>query len=298
MKSGVFTGLTAGATWLLLAVLALIIAGGIWAGGPHLSWRLVSEPASGDMFDPAKAGLLSMILGTVSRVFLMTLFVMPAGVITAIYLGEYAPPKAWTTRFMRAAITNLAGVPSIVFGLFGLGFFVGFLGGGIDGLAGSGGIKWGRPALVWASLTLALMTLPVVIVATEESLRAIPSGIREAALALGATRLQTIVRVVLPQAVPGILTGGILAIGRAAGEVAPILFTGAAFLTDGRIGLADRFMDLAYHVFVLSTQSPDLERSRPLLHASVLVLLVLTVLLNLLAVLVRARIRAAAPARS
>jgi phosphate transport system permease protein len=199
---------------------------------------------------------------------------------------------------MRAAITNLAGVPSIVFGLFGLGFFVGFLGGGIDGLAGSGGIKWGRPALVWASLTLALMTLPVVIVATEESLRAIPSGIREAALALGATRLQTIVRVVLPQAVPGILTGGILAIGRAAGEVAPILFTGAAFLTDGRIGLADRFMDLAYHVFVLSTQSPDLERSRPLLHASVLVLLVLTVLLNLLAVLVRARIRAAAPARS
>jgi len=288
-RSALFTGLTGAAVWAILATLALILGISLAGGAPGFSWRLLAGRPGRDMFDIASTGLYPMIFGTVSRVFLMTLFVVPAGVITAVYLSEYAPKSSWATRFLRSAIENLAGVPSIVFGLFGLGFFVGFLGAGMDGLLG-GGSRFGRPALFWASMTLAVMTLPVVIVATEEALRSIPAGIREGALALGATRIQVILRIVLPQAVPGILTGAILAVGRAAGEVAPILFTGAAFSTDGvSDGLFDRFMDLAYHIFVLSTQSPNLDRTRPLLGATVLVLLLLTVTLNLLAVFVRAR---------
>jgi phosphate transport system permease protein len=151
---------------------------------------------------------------------------------------------------------------------------------------------WAKPALLWASLTLAVMTLPVVIVATEESLRAIPQGMREASLALGATKLETILRVVLPQALPGIMTGGILAVSRAAGEVAPILFTGVAYyMATLPHALTDQFMDLGYHVFVLSTQSPNIEATRPILYATVLVLLVLTFSLNLVAVFIRARVR-------
>jgi len=289
-----FTGLTGAAFWGIVAVFVLILGIGVTAGAPGISWSLLTGPAGPDMFDISRTGLIPMIVGTVNRVFLMTLFVVPAGVLTAVYLSEYARPRSPLTRLVRGAIVNLAGVPSIVFGLFGLGFFVGFVGQGLDGLAG-GSPRFGRPGLLWASLTLAVMTLPVVIVATEEALRSVPSGVREAALALGATRLQMIVRVVLPQAVPGILTGAILAVGRAAGEVAPILFTGAAFSAEGSGGgLFDRFMDLAYHIFILSTQSPDLDRTRPLLGATVLVLLVLTVTLNLLSVLLRARIRTAA----
>ena len=151
---------------------------------------------------------------------------------------------------------------------------------------------WGKPALVWASATLAVMTLPVVIVATEEALRAIPQGLREASLALGATKLQTIFKVVFPQALPGIMTGAILAISRAAGEVAPILFTGAAYyMADLPGSLHDQFMDLGYHVFILSTQSPDVRRTEPLLYATVFVLLVLTFSLNIAAIFVRASIR-------
>lgn len=289
-----FTGLTGAAFWGIVAVFVLILGIGVAAGAPGISWSLLTGPAGADMFDISRTGLLPMIVGTVNRVFLMTLFVVPAGVLTAVYLSEYAWPRSPLTRLVRGAIVNLAGVPSIVFGLFGLGFFVGFVGQGLDGLAG-GGPRFGRPGLLWASLTLAVMTLPVVIVATGEALGAVPSGVREAALALGATRLQMIVRVVLPQAVPGIITGAVLAVGRAAGEVAPILFTGAAFSAEGSGGgLFDRFMDLAYHIFILSTQSPDLDRTRPLLAATVLVLLVLTVTLNLLSVLLRARIRTAA----
>jgi phosphate transport system permease protein len=156
----------------------------------------------------------------------------------------------------------------------------------------AGDVVWGKPALLWASATLAVMTLPVVIVATEESLRAIPPGLREASLALGATKLETVWRVVLPQAVPGILTGAILAISRAAGEVAPILFTGAAYyMADLPKTLHDQFMDLGYHVFILSSQSPNVDRTRPLLFATVLVLLTLTFLLNIVAILVRAHMR-------
>jgi phosphate transport system permease protein len=198
------------------------------------------------------------------------------------------------TRIIRGAVNNLAGVPSIVFGLFGLGFFISFIGGRIDDVLYSSTAEpvWGKPALLWASLTLAVMTLPVVIVATEESLKAIPQGLREASLALGATKLQTIIKIVVPQAMPGIMTGGILAVSRAAGEVAPILFTGAAYyMANLPQSLSDQFMDLGYHVFILSTQSPNVEQTRPILFSTVLVLLLLTFALNIVAILIRARMR-------
>ncbi|MCK6500575.1 MAG: phosphate ABC transporter permease PstA, partial [Nitrospira sp.] len=241
---------------------------------------------------PAKAGILPMIIGTTARVLLMTLFVLPIGVTTAVYLTEYARTTAPLTRFIRGAVNNLAGVPSIVFGLFGVGFFISFLGGSIDEITRSPDPNWGKPALIWASLTLAVMTLPVVIVATEESLKAITPGLREASLALGATKLETIWKIVVPNALPGILTGAILAVSRAAGEVAPILFTGAAYyLKDTPKALNAQFMDLAYHVYVLSTQSPNVDLTRPILFGTVVVLLALTFSLNLVAVLVRAKIR-------
>lgn len=287
-----FGGLTGLATLLIVAILAVILLYLLALGGGQVSWRFVTGGTDADMFDVEKAGIFPMLLGTTARVMLMTLFVIPVGVTTAIYLTEYAQNTSLLTRFIRAAVNNLAGVPSIVFGLFGVGFFISFLGGGLDTLSGSAEPHWGKPALLWASLTLAVMTLPVVIVATEEALRAIAPGLREASLALGATKLETILKIVLPNALPGILTGGILAISRAAGEVAPILFTGAAYyLKDPPKSVADQFMDLAYHVYVLSTQSPNVELTRPILFGTVVVLLLLTFSLNLVAVLVRARIR-------
>jgi phosphate transport system permease protein len=287
-----FSGLTGLATLLILAILAVILGNIIINGWPNLTWHFVSTIPKKDFFDPATTGVLPMIIGTTIRVFVMTVFVLPIGVITAIYLTEYAPTHSPVTRIIRAAVNNLAGVPSIVFGLFGLGFFINFIGRNMDQLLQNPGPVWGQPAVLWASLTLAVMTMPVVIVATEESLKAIPSGLREASLALGATKLETIIRIVLPQALPGIMTGGILAVSRAAGEVAPILFTGVAYYMASLPGkLSDQFMDLGYHVFVLSTQSPDIEKTRPILYATVLVLLILTFALNFVAVLIRARVR-------
>jgi phosphate transport system permease protein len=279
---------------LILALLAVILVNIAWRGSDGFSLRFIFSNADKDMFDVQKAGVLPMIIGTTARVLLMTIFVLPIGVITAIYLTEYAHATSIFTRIIRGAVNNLAGVPSIVFGLFGLGFFINFVGGQMDGILSPNSPEphWGKPALLWASLTLAVMTLPVVIVATEESLRAIPQGLREASLALGATKLETILKVVLPQAIPGILTGAILAISRAAGEVAPILFTGAAYYMAGLPhSLADQFMDLGYHVFILSTQSPNIEKTTPILYATVLVLLLLTFALNVVAILVRARMR-------
>jgi phosphate transport system permease protein len=287
-----FSGLTGSATLIILAILAVILGNILLHGWPGLTWHFVSTIPKKDFFDPATTGVLPMIIGTSIRVFVMTLCVLPVGVITAIYLTEYAPTHSIATRIIRAAVNNLAGVPSIVFGLFGAGFFINFLGQHMDQLMQNPGPVWGKPAVLWASLTLAIMTLPVVIVATEESLKAIPPGLREASLALGATKLETILKIVLPQALPGIMTGGILAVSRAAGEVAPILFTGVAYYMASLPGkLSDQFMDLGYHVFVLSTQSPDIEKTRPILYATVLVLLILTFSLNLVAVLIRARVR-------
>lgn len=287
-------GLTGLATLIILAILCVIVADILVNGLRHISWRLVSTGTATDMFDVQKAGILPMIFGTTVRVLIMTVLVMPVGVLTAIYLTEYARVNSPVTRAIRTAVNNLAGVPSIIFGLFGAGFFVRFVGSGLDRIThtAAGQASWAHPGLLWASATLAVMTLPVVIVATEESLRAIPQGLREASLALGASKLETILRVVLPQAVPGIMTGAILAVSRAAGEVAPILFTGAAyFMAELPGSLKDQFMDLGYHVFILSTQSPNVDATRPLLYATVLVLLVLTFSLNIVAIFIRARIR-------
>jgi phosphate transport system permease protein len=289
-----FTGFTLAATALILLSLGSILGNILVNGGETFSWRFVTGGTEKDMFDAANAGVLPMIIGTTARVLLMTVFVVPIGVITAVYLSEYAPAHSLFTRFIRGAVNNLAGVPSIVFGLFGLGFFINFIGHEMDGWLRPGAPEplWGKPAILWASLTLAVMTLPVVIVATEESLRAIAPGLREGSLALGATKLQTIAQIVLPQALPGILTGTILAVSRAAGEVAPILFTGAAYyMASPPKALTDQFMDLGYHVFILSTQSPNIEKTRPILFATVLVLLLLTFALNFIAMLVRARMR-------
>lgn len=293
-RSFFFTGATGVATLLILALLATIIGNVVYFGWPGLSWRFVSTIPGEDFFGKESAAVLPMIVGTSARVILMTILVLPVGVITATYLTEYAPHTALSTRIIRGAVNNLAGVPSIVFGLFGLGFFISFVGKGLDTIlyGESGSRVWGEGSILWASATLATMTLPVVIVATEEALRTIPPGLREASLALGATKLQTIVKIVLPQALPGILTGAILAVSRAAGEVAPILFTGAAYyMADLPRSLSDKFMDLGFHVFILSTQSPDIEKTRSILYATVLVLLLLTFGLNLVAILIRSSMR-------
>ena len=292
--SPIGTGLMFLATAIILGFLAIILTNILWEGWEAFSWRFLSSRADQNMFEMQEAGILQMIVGTSARVILMTIFVMPVGVITAIYLSEYARRGSLLTRMIRSAVNNLAGVPSIVFGLFGLGFFVNFIGGNLDLLTrpDQPDPYWRNPALIWASLTLAVMTLPVVIVATEEALRAVPQGLREASMALGATRLETITRIVLPHGLTGIITGGILAIGRAAGEVAPILFTGAAYYMSGYPSqLTDQFMDLGYHIFILSTQSPDIEATRPILYATVITLLVLTFTFNFVTVLIRARLR-------
>ena len=280
---------TAAATLLVLVILAVILIDVAKNGIPRLTLGFLTKaPAEG----MTAGGIFPAIFGTVALVVLMTIAALPAGVATAIYLHEYANPTAPATRIVRIAVNNLAGVPSIVFGLFGLGFFVQFAGGTIDKLFYGGEKVYGQPALVWAALTMAILTLPVVIVATEEALSAVSHDVRLASAALGATKFQTIARVVLPQAVPGILTGAILAISRGAGEVAPILFTGAAyFLPTLPHTVHDQFMQLGYHVYVLATQSPDVDATRPLLYATVLVLLLLTFALNASAILVRSRMR-------
>lgn len=293
-ESTIFTGLTGAAAWLIVAILGIILFNIAWFGLPGLSWNFVAGSTAKDMFNPDHAGVMPMIFGTAALVILMTVMVVPVGVITAIYLTEYAPSSAASTRFIRGAVNNLAGVPAIVFGLFGLGFFISFVGGSMDALfyGSTAEPVWGKPAIIWAALTLATLTMPVVIVATEESLKAIPPGLREASLALGATKLQTVVKIVLPQALPGILTGSILAVSRGAGEVAPILFTGAAYyMAHLPTKLTDQFMELGYHVFILSTQSPNIEQTRPILYATVLVLLLLTFALNVVAIAIRMRIR-------
>ena len=294
LASGFFTSLTGLATLAILLFLAAILSNILINGLPGLSWRFVSTIPRKDFFEPESAAVLSMIIGTTIRVLVMTVFVIPIGVITAVYLTEYAASSSPYTRIIRVAIANLAGVPSIVFGLFGLGFFINFVGKNMDALLHSPTPVWGHESVLWASLTLAVMTMPVVIVATEESLKAITPGLREASLALGATKLETIIKIVLPNALPGILTGGIHAVSRAAGEVAPIRVTGVAYyMADLPTRLTDQFMDLGYHAFVLSTQSDNIEKTRPILYATVLVLLALTFSLNAVGIIARARMRKA-----
>ena len=289
LADGALAMASGAALLLVLAILTVILFDTIRHGTPHLSIGFLTQAPREGM---TQGGIFPAIIGMVEMVILMTIAGVPIGVATAIYLHEYASPVSPLTRAIRIAVANLAGVPSIVFGLFGLGFFVQFLGTGIDKAFFHNEKVFGQPALIWAALTMAVLTLPVVIVATEEALRAVPRELREASLALGATKFQTVFNVVVPQASAGILTGTILAVSRGAGEVAPILFTGAAyFLPLLPRGLSSQFMTPSYHVYVLSTQSPDVDATKPILYATVLVLLGLTFTLNIAAVVVRARMR-------
>jgi phosphate transport system permease protein len=281
--------LCSAATLLILTMLAIILGNIVVHGTSRLSWEFLSQPPLQGM---TAGGIFPAIYGTVLLVLLMSIAAVPFGVIVAIYFAEYAKKESKFYRWTRMAVNNLAGVPSIVFGLFGLGFFVHGIGQALDrGLYG-GQLVLGQPSILWASMTMAVLTLPVVIITVEETMRAVPQEYREASLALGATRLQTIVRVVLPQSWSGVLTGAILAVSRGAGEVAPVLFTGAAYyLPRLPTRVNDQFMQLGNHIFVLATQSPDVEATKPLLYSTVLVLLVLTFLLNVTAMVIRKRMR-------
>jgi len=263
----------------------------------HNVWRFVAD-------DPREAntegGIFPAIFGTVLMVLLMSVFVTPLGVVAAVYLKEYARQGLFT-RFIRIAVNNLAGVPSIVYGVFGLGFFVYTLGGSLDRLFFQEALPaptFGTGGLFWASLTLALLTLPVVIVSTEEGLSRIPRSIREGSLALGATKWETLWRTVLPMASPGIMTGLILAVARAAGEVAPLMLVGVVKLApalplDGNapfLHLDRKFMHLGFHIYDVGFQSPNVEAARPLVYATALLLVVVIVLLNLVAIQVRNRL--------
>jgi phosphate transport system permease protein len=282
-------GVTLAAVIIILAMLAIVLTDVVRGGLGTLSWEFVSQPPRQGM---TAGGVFPAIFGTAAMTLLMTVAAVPAGVATAIYLTEYASPASPIARLIRVCVANLAGVPSIVFGLFGLGFFISTVGRAIDKVAFGSQPVYGKPCLLWASLTLAILTLPVVVVATEEAILSVPRELREASFALGATRLQTVLRVVLPEALGGILTGTILAVSRGAGEVAPILFTGVAYyLPNLPTHLNDQFMGLGYHVYVLATQSPDVDRTKPQLYGTALVLLMLTFLLNFVAVWIRSRSR-------
>jgi len=284
---------TAVATLLIVSAIGFMLFEIIRGGWGKISIEfLTGAPAEG----MTAGGIFPAIIGTVLLVLIMSVAAVPIGTITAIYLSEYANRNSIFTKLIRFAVNTLAGVPAIVFGLFGLGFFVQFVGGGIDKfISGDAQLHWGQPNILWASLTMALLTLPVVIVSVEESLRAVPRDLREGSLALGATKFQTIIKVVLPNAYTGILTGAILAVGRGAGEVAPILFTGVAYFPPHLpSSLSDQFMQLGYHLYVMSTQSTDVEATIGIQYATALVLLALTFLLNFSAVFLRYRLRAKA----
>lgn len=242
-------------------------------GSPAISWEFLTAMPSDGM---KAGGLWPAIIGTLYLTLGTAVFAVPLGIAAAIYIAEYAPNNEWT-RLIRIAIINLAGIPSVVYGLFGLGLFVVFM-------------KFGTSILA-ASLTLSIMTLPVIISTTEEALRSVPTSFRVVSISLGATRWQTIRRVVLPEALPGIITGVILGLERAAGETAPILFTGAAFfLPQLPQSMFDATMALPYHLFVISTQVPGMPIR--IQYGTVLVLLMFVLIMNIAATVVRSRARA------
>jgi len=261
-------------------------------------WEFVSE-------DPREAntegGIFPAIFGTVMMVILMSIMVTPFGVVAAVYLSEYAK-QGFTTRLIRIAVNNLAGVPSIVYGVFGLGFFVYVLGGSIDQLFYPEALPsptFGTGGLLWASITLALLTVPVVIVATEEGLSRIPSSIKEGSLALGATKAETLFKIILPMTSPAMMTGVILAIARAAGEVAPLMLVGVVKLAPTLplnmnypyLHLDQKIMHLGFHIYDVGFQSPNVEAARPLVYATAFLLILVIALLNLSAVAIRNKLR-------
>ena len=254
----------------LLIIFYFLVARG-WRA---ITWTFLTQPPMDSM---TKGGILPCIVGTICLSLGAIVTALPIGIASAIYLNEYAF-QGRALRIIRLGINNLAGVPSVVFGLFGLAFFVVYLKMGVSILAGA--------------LTLGVLTLPVIIGATEEALRAVPETYREASLGLGATKWQTIYRVVLPAALPGILTGGILGLSRAAGETAPIMFTAAVFFTPSLpSSIFDEIMALPYHIYVLATAGTEIEATRHLQYGTALVLIVLVLGLNLLAIIYRARLQ-------
>jgi phosphate transport system permease protein len=261
-------------------------------------WEFVSdEPREAN----TEGGIFPAIFGTVMMTMIMAVIVTPFGVVAAIYLREYAK-QGPLTRVIRIAVNNLAGVPAIVYGVFGLGFFVYVLGGSLDSMffpESAPAPTFGTPGLMWASLTLAILTLPVVIVATEEGLARIPRAVREGSLALGATKVETLWRVVLPMASPAMMTGLILAVARAAGEVAPLMLVGVIKLApslpvDGNypyLHLDQKIMHLGFHIYDVGFQSPNVEAARPLVYATALLLVLVIVVLNMAAVYTRNHLR-------
>jgi phosphate transport system permease protein len=263
-------------------------------------WELLST-------DPRESnqdgGLFPAIFGTVLMVFLMAATCFPLGVLAGIYLGEYAK-EGLLVRLVRVAVNNLAGIPSIVYGIFGLGFFIYFLGGHLDRWffperIDAGEPVFGQGCIIWASLTLGLLTIPVVIVSTEEALQAIPRGMREGAYALGATKFQTLVGILVPMASPGMMTGFILAMARAAGEVAPLMITGAVKNApvpfDGSfpyLHLDRQFMHLGFHILDISCKSPNVEATKPMVYVTTLLLLMIVISLSSVAIYLRNRMRA------
>ncbi|EPG74589.1 phosphate ABC transporter, permease protein PstA [Leptospira fainei serovar Hurstbridge str. BUT 6] len=277
------------ATVLIVSIILIMLGNFVFRGILNVSWEFLSAVPKNNNLE---GGIFPAIYGTVYLVFIMILFSIPIGTTTGIFLAEYTARNSWFTSMVRFAINTLAGVPSIVFGLFGVGFFIQFVGKGVDSIAGNPSPVWGKPAIIWAAATLAVLTLPVVIISVEETMRSIPREMREASLALGATKWQTIWKLVLPNSLTGILTGAILAIGRGAGEVAPILFVGVVYsLPDLPTKLTDQFMQLGYHLFVLATQSPDVDKALPKQYATTLVLLMLTFGMSFFATYFRYRIR-------
>ena len=255
--------------------------------------------------DPREAntegGIFPAIFGTVMMVMIMAVLVTPFGVVAAVYLREYAR-QGPLTRLIRIAVNNLAGVPSVVYGVFGLGFFVYFLGGTIDELFFVESLPaptFGTPGIMWASLTLAILTVPVVIVSTEEGLARVPRAIREGSLALGATKAETLWRTVLPMTASAMMTGLILAVARAAGEVAPLMLVGVVKLApsmplDGNfpfLHLDRKFMHLGFHIYDVGFQSPNVEAARPLVYATAFLLILIIICLNLTAIKIRNTLR-------
>lgn len=289
IKEKLIVGTTQVAVALIIAILFIILGIIVYQGRDKFSWEFISSFPTDGM---TKGGIFPALIGTFILVIVMSIAAVPFGTITAIYLTEYAKENSKIATAVRFSIRTLAVVPSIIFGLFGLGFFIQFVGSGADTIFNGGQLRWGQPNLLWASLTMSLLTLPVIIVSVEEALKTIPRELREASLALGATKWQTIKKVVFPGSISGIMTGTILAVSRGAGEVAPILFTGAAYYLATLPGsLSDQFMNLGYHIYIMSTQSSDVEKTMPIQFATTLVLLLLTLSLNLVAVVIRSRIR-------
>ncbi|GJQ50109.1 phosphate transport system permease protein PstA [Candidatus Kuenenia stuttgartiensis] len=261
-------------------------------------WEFIAdEPREAN----TEGGIFPAIFGTVMMVFIMSIAVVPLGVLTAVYLKEYAGDN-FISRIVRISVNNLAGVPSIVFGVFGLGFFIYLIGGTIDNVFFKSALPsptFGTGGILWAALTLALLTVPVVVVSTEEGLSSVPGSIREGSYALGATKFETLWRVVLPQAAPGILTGTILAMARAAGEVAPLMITGVVKLAPSLpidhhfpfLHLERKFMHLGFHIYDVGFQSPNVEAAIPMVYTTTLALLFSVLVLNITAIIVRNKLR-------